>query len=105
VFHGDCDNVVVAHNGTAIVNAIVEGAEQSLQCSEVKGDAASGRAYSRTIYANAANQPIVEHWVLHGAGHAWSGGNPKGSFTDAAGPDASHEMIRFFYSQERAGTA
>lgn len=105
VFHGDSDNTVNAKNGAAIVEqAIVGDADKPRLRASVKEGAAGGRTYSRTVYADADNQPVVEQWVLHGAGHAWSGGNSSGSFTDATGPDASAEMIRFFYSQPRAGT-
>jgi len=57
---------------------------------------AGGRDYTTTVYKDALGRTRVEHWVLHGAAHAWSGGSAEGSFTDAKGPDASAQMLRFF---------
>jgi len=107
VFHGDRDHTVDARNGVEIVEQAIRGHsdERRLQASVRQGATAGGCQYSQTVYSDAANQPVVEQWVLIGVGHAWSGGSPQGSFTDSGGPDASAEMIRFFYAQPRAGTA
>ena len=106
VFHGDLDHTVSPLNAQAIVDQAIAGRDDAgLRRIVQEGTAAGGRSFTRTIFADAANQPVVEQWVVHGAGHAWAGGGPKGSFTDATGPDASAEMIRFFHSQVRAGSA
>ncbi len=107
VFHGDQDRTVNVRNGDAIALQVTgAGTEQPpLRAIVQTGTAPGGRSYRRTDYVDHANQPVVEHWRVHGAGHAWSGGSPHGSFTDPKGPDASVEMIRFFLAQRRAGTS
>jgi poly(hydroxyalkanoate) depolymerase family esterase len=106
VFHGDSDRTVHATNAGAIVrHAIAEQAGSPLQEEASRGTAVGGRQFSRTVYADARNGVIAEHWIVHGVGHAWSGGSAAGTFTDAGGPDASKEMIRFFLSLPRAGTS
>jgi poly(hydroxyalkanoate) depolymerase family esterase len=84
VFHGDRDRIVHPRNG----EYGTVGAELQSETGQ-----AGGRAYTRTIYKA---RRILEHWLVHGAGHAWSGGNAKASYTDPSGPDATREMLRFF---------
>ena len=55
----------------------------------------------RTVIADASGALQAEHWAIEGLGHAWSGGDPEGSFTDRHGPDASREMLRFFLEAPR----
>ena len=44
----------------------------------------NGRPVTRTLLAPDAAPAIAEYWVIEGGGHAWSGGDERGSFTDAA---------------------
>jgi poly(3-hydroxybutyrate) depolymerase len=96
VFHGDRDTTVNVANGKQVIDQAKGAAE--LQSSVTEGEA-GGIKYTRTVFSTGGGQHVLEEWVLHGAGHAWSGGSNAGSFTEPHGPDASREMIRFFLSQ------
>jgi len=88
VFHGDGDTTVHPSNG----EFLAPGASlQTVQRGEERG-----RKYTRMIHVDAAGKPAREHWLVHGAGHAWSGGSVNGSYTDPKGPDATRAMLRFF---------
>lgn len=99
VFHGDADATVHPANGEHVVNASAP-ADCAVETRRVpQGDA---RASTRRIYSDARNGKVVaEHWLVHGTAHAWSGGRSHGSYTDAQGPDASAEMLRFFFEHPR----
>ena len=95
VFHGANDKVVHPSNATAILADARAGLADPAQESILDG-AAAGRTYTRTLVMDRRGVPHAEYWAIDGLGHAWSGGSPEGSFTDARGPDASREMLRFF---------
>jgi poly(hydroxyalkanoate) depolymerase family esterase len=96
VFHGDRDTTVHPRNGDQVIAQSTETALTDLRTTVQQGRVPGGHAYIRRLHADASGQTIFEHWVIHGAGHAWSGGSPAGSYTDPQGPDAAREMLRFF---------
>ena len=99
VFHGDSDPTVHPRNGDGLIAA----------CGVVNpdppqhGSTPDGRRHTCRSYRDAEGRVRAEQWLLHGAGHAWSGGSTKGSHTDCHGPDATKEMLRFFLAHPRRG--
>ena len=96
VVHGDADQTVHPSNAARIVTA---QAQPSDVVEEL--ESAGGQSYSRKITRDSSGKLWYEQWLVHGARHGWSGGSSEGSFTDPRGPDASHEMVRFFLERER----
>ena len=92
VFHGDADATVHPSNGSELVR---EFGMSPSPAAEVRYSQAGQRPYTRR-WLTAANGVDAEYWIIHGAPHAWGGGSIAGSYTDASGPDASAEMVRFF---------
>jgi poly(hydroxyalkanoate) depolymerase family esterase len=96
VFHGDLDATVHPCNGDQVVAQSRAAMTPDLKTTVQHGRVPGGHAYSRTLHADKSGRTLLEQWVIHGAGHAWSGGSPVGSYTDPRGPDAAREMLRFF---------
>jgi poly(3-hydroxybutyrate) depolymerase len=94
VFHGDCDTTVDPLNGDQVIAQSKAAAD--LRTTVSRGEAPGGITYTRTVQSDEIGRPILEQWLLHGAGHAWSGGSSAGSYTEPRGPDASRELMRFF---------
>jgi poly(hydroxyalkanoate) depolymerase family esterase len=105
VFHGDRDTTVHPRNGEQVTVQFSPTASYPRGKAETgahpgvtveRGQVPNGRAYTRTTYHHPSGSPHVEQWTIHGAGHAWSGGSTRGTYTDPHGPDATQEMLRFF---------
>lgn len=94
VFQGTADPVVHPMNADRLMAraSALAGARPARATHTAAGD----RGVSRTVARRRDGTPAVELWMVEGSGHVWSGGDASGSFAEAAGPDASAEMLRFF---------
>lgn len=97
VFHGDSDNTVHPSNGWELLQGF--GGFHSTVSEEVVDQPDGRRSTRRKMQSSDGID--AEHWIVHGAPHAWAGGNESGSYTDASGPDASAEMMRFFLAHSQ----
>ena len=107
VFHGNMDKTVHPRNGDEVITQSATlyscndtDTKEEPQVTLRRGQVPNGHAYTRAVYRNASGQALLEQWRIEDAGHAWSGGSPRGSYTDPKGPSASREMIRFFYENK-----
>jgi poly(3-hydroxybutyrate) depolymerase len=96
VFQGGRDTTVAPANATALLGPWSDTA---------RVEVVAGPGWTRRVYRDQDGRAVAEWWMVHELGHAWSGGSPKGSFTDPNGPDASAELVRFFSGQPGAGTS
>jgi poly(hydroxyalkanoate) depolymerase family esterase len=96
IFHGDADHIVHPSNAGNIVAAQAKTGDS---VERAKALSSASRTYTRVVTRDKTGTVVVEHWLIHGSGHAWSGGSVDGTYTDPHGPDASREMLRFFLEE------
>jgi len=107
VFQGTKDGAVAQVNADALIsqwahtndylddgrdnNSVDDVADSSRQ-----GAVTNGYVFTKYVYNDRSGRPLLEKWIVQEMKHAWSGGSPKGTYTDPKGPNASEEMWRFF---------
>ena len=106
VFHGTNDYVINIINGDQVVQQWMytdmlasKGAynvDFAAPTTTTTGRVPGGRSYVTHGWTDTNSNEIQQYWKVNGMGHAWSGGNPGGSYTDPQGPNASQAIYRFF---------
>jgi poly(hydroxyalkanoate) depolymerase family esterase len=94
VIHGDADRTVAPINAEKLIASRLSEGDVADPGRPQRGTE-GGRTLTRTTHRRADGTVAAELLVVHGAGHAWFGGSPSGSYTDPAGPDSSAEIVRF----------
>ncbi len=108
VMHGSRDTVVHPRNAEQIVGQFRKFAElvstppEPLAGPVEQCITSEGRSYRQRDYGR-SDQVLLRSISVDGLGHAWSGGDERHHFNDAAQPDASH-LIWDFVSRFRRPT-
>jgi poly(hydroxyalkanoate) depolymerase family esterase len=93
IIHGDRDTTVHPANAEHFLQS---------EANVIRDETRAGQdtaAFNRSIARDADGRIHKELWMIKGAGHAWSGGSPSGSYTHPSGPDATAAMVAFFQRQ------
>ena len=101
--------LIAIHGGADAVVSPLNSRQLAAQWAGVLGLSSSpprhitegGLATERTRWSGADGRPVIELVIVDGLGHAWSGGSPEGTFTDARGPDASRLILDFLLAHSR----
>ncbi len=113
VFHGTRDRIVPPVNGDQVVQQWMQtnclashglyDADFQHPTATTAGQVPGGRSYTAYTWKDYSGNEVQSYWKIHGMGHAWSGGDPSGSYTDPGGPNASEAMYRFFMNHPLGG--
>ena len=95
LWHGDGDSVVSPASLVALTEMFIALRDPRPTGTTVRRDRAV-----HSVYRTPGDGPaVLETWLVLGMGHAWSGGDRRGTHTYPAGPDATEAMLRFLVDQ------
>jgi poly(hydroxyalkanoate) depolymerase family esterase len=108
-FAGDADKTVPPINADQLVeqwlvtddladDGTLNGSVSRRPAKTTRGKATGGRAYTVFHYVDHGRAELAQYWIVHGMGHAWSGGDPAQKYADPSGPDETAAMYAFFAS-------
>jgi len=119
VIHGSSDATVAPINGRQVISQyattldlVLGKGTASKYITDVPTSTANftvpgtgGRQYTVSKYDNTQDKrTLIQFISVNGMGHAWSGGNVSGSYTDPKGPDASQFLVDYFFSFTNGAT-
>lgn len=103
VFEGDKDTTVPPINAQQAVqqwqttSGLALGAPvPAAPTSTSSGTTQGGQTYTVDHYSDGRGHELIQYWLVHGMGHAWSGGSSSEPYADPAGPDETAAMYAFF---------
>jgi poly(hydroxyalkanoate) depolymerase family esterase len=102
IVHGLADSTVNPVNGERLLDEAERG-WGPLTRGDLDRETGGGRV-RRAVLKDEDGRPVAEQWLVEGGGHAWFGGDPRGSYTQTFGLDASRAMVSFFLAQGTSQT-
>jgi len=93
---GAADQVIAQWAETNACMAATGGRRADPLAEQVtEGSVTNGYTFTKRTYSD-LHGLLMEKWVVHGLGHAWSGSPQPSRYGDPGGPKASEEIWRFF---------
>lgn len=89
LWHGEADSVVSPSNLDALVD-MLRRIDALPVTAALRGD---GGVHA--VWKDARGRAVLERWLVPGMGHAWSGGDVRGTNTYPPGPDATERILDF----------
>lgn len=91
LWHGALDTFVAPGNLTALETMFARLTGMASGVTERQDGAL------HSLYRDARGRPVLETWLVPNLGHAWSGGDPRGTATAPWGPDTTELMLDFLF--------